>query len=198
MGDTIEQILSQRTADPILDAARATVIDFGVRRTTVSEVARRAGVSRMTVYRRYPDGDTLIREVMAREFGAVFEQAVEATAGARTPRERLVAEIAWGVDHMLVHPVLRRLLEIDAEILLPYYTDHRGRFQELIVARMADVIAEGHRTGDIRAGDPVRMAQTLELALRGVVLGARMFDDPDERRRVVADLTDLVERYLEP
>src|SRR3954462_11232140 len=66
--------------DPILDAARATVLDFGVGRATVSEVARRAGVSRMTVYRRHPDGAALLRALMAREFAAVLEQAERETA----------------------------------------------------------------------------------------------------------------------
>ena len=38
--------------DVLLDAARACVLAVGVRRTTFSDVARRAGVSRMTLYRR--------------------------------------------------------------------------------------------------------------------------------------------------
>ena len=41
--------------DRVLDAARACVLAVGVRRTTVTDVARRAGVSRMTLYRRFPD-----------------------------------------------------------------------------------------------------------------------------------------------
>ena len=56
--------------DRILDAARDTILAVGLRRTTVSDVARRAGLSRMTVYRRYPDGAALIRALMWREFGA--------------------------------------------------------------------------------------------------------------------------------
>ena len=43
--------------DRVLDAARACVLDVGVRRTTMTDVARRAGVSRMTLYRRFPDLD---------------------------------------------------------------------------------------------------------------------------------------------
>ena len=50
----------------ILDATRACVVDFGVRRTTLTEVARRAGVSRPTVYRRWPDTGSLIAELLVR------------------------------------------------------------------------------------------------------------------------------------
>lgn len=41
------------TASTILDAARAAILDFGVRRITLSDIAARAGVSRMTVYNRF-------------------------------------------------------------------------------------------------------------------------------------------------
>ena len=45
--------MSQRNADdPVLDSARACVLAVGVRRTTMTDIARRAGVSRMTLYRR--------------------------------------------------------------------------------------------------------------------------------------------------
>lgn len=35
----------------VLDAAKASLLAVGVRRTTLTEVARRAGMSRMTLYR---------------------------------------------------------------------------------------------------------------------------------------------------
>src|SRR3954468_1223119 len=98
--------------DPVLDAARATVLDFGVRRTTVSEVARRAGVSRMTVYRRHPDGAALLRAVMAREVGTVLERAEHETAWLGTARERLVASAIRCVDLLATNAVLLRILEL--------------------------------------------------------------------------------------
>src|SRR3954468_2439364 len=117
--------------DPVLDAARATVLDFGVRRTTVSEVARRAGVSRMTVYRRHPDGAALLRALMAREFGGVLEQAEQQTAWLGTGRERLVASAIRGGALPATNPLLLRILELAAERLLPYFTGTPGRFQRL-------------------------------------------------------------------
>src|SRR5439155_16686451 len=45
----------RNTDESVLEAARACVLAVGVRRTTLTDVARRAGLSRMTLYRRYPD-----------------------------------------------------------------------------------------------------------------------------------------------
>src|SRR3954466_14425867 len=59
----------------VLDATRAAVLAVGVRRTTLTDVARRAGVSRMTLYRLVPDVTTLILEVMTREFAALIAES---------------------------------------------------------------------------------------------------------------------------
>jgi AcrR family transcriptional regulator len=58
----------------LLDAARECVLAVGVRRTTFSDVARRAGVSRMTLYRRFPDLEALLSALMTREFGRLVEE----------------------------------------------------------------------------------------------------------------------------
>src|SRR5437764_11752461 len=77
----------------ILDATRAAVLAVGVRRTTLTDVARRAGVSRMTVYRLVPDVNTLILEVMTRDLGEVLAAAERTAHRRRTARSRLVAVV---------------------------------------------------------------------------------------------------------
>src|SRR5919199_6007450 len=76
--------------DVLLDAARECVLAVGVRRTTLSDVARTAGVSRMTLYRRFPDLEALLSALMTREFGRLVEETRVADNGASC-RERAVA-----------------------------------------------------------------------------------------------------------
>src|SRR5690606_41294573 len=60
-----------RTAqDAVLDAARDCVLAVGVRRTTLTDIARRAGESRMTLYRRWPELRTVGAGLMPREWTA--------------------------------------------------------------------------------------------------------------------------------
>src|SRR2546421_4014462 len=75
----------------VLDATRAAVLAVGVRRTTLTDVARRAGVSRMTLYRLVPDVTTLILEVMTREFAALMAESERHVRRRRTGRGRAVA-----------------------------------------------------------------------------------------------------------
>ena len=61
--------------DAYLDAAREAILAVGWSRTTLTDIARRAGVSRMTLYRRWPDTQTLLADLMTREWGHVVEAA---------------------------------------------------------------------------------------------------------------------------
>jgi AcrR family transcriptional regulator len=183
--------------DPILDAARATVLDFGVSRATVIEVARRAGVSRMTVYRRYPDGDTLVRALMAREFADLMRRADERAAREATARERIVASALHTVELLVTDPVLLRLLEVDIETLLPYFTGEPGRFQRTARERLVENLRAGRADGSVRAGDVELMAATAELSLRGVVIGARALDEA-QRAPVLRELGRMLDAYLRP
>ena len=70
----------------ILDTARRVFETYGVRRANIEDVAARAGVSRSTIYRRFPTKDDLFEKVVRREAEIFFSTLDQATTG-RTPRE---------------------------------------------------------------------------------------------------------------
>src|SRR5471030_1848132 len=78
--------------DDIANAVRESVLAVGVRRTTLTDVARRAGVSRMTLYRLVPDVESLLLDVMTRDLGALVSEIEAGVARKRTARGRLVAQ----------------------------------------------------------------------------------------------------------
>src|SRR3954468_8972110 len=90
--------------DAVLDAARDSVLAVGVRRTTLTDVARRAGVSRMTIYRRWPDVRTLVADLMTREWIAVAA-AVAPPADGRPVRESMVDSLVDGARAFREHPL---------------------------------------------------------------------------------------------
>lgn len=182
--------------DPLLDATYACVMAVGVRRTTLTDVARQAGVSRMTVYRRFPDVAALIQALMTREFSSVLEETVGANASLPTVRERLTHGAVDGVVRLGEHGLFLRLLDVDPELLLPYVVQRRGAFQHLVLDAFSALLAEGMAEGSVRRTDPVALAAALELCLRGWVLAARS-DDPDGlRERATAELRPLLEGAL--
>jgi AcrR family transcriptional regulator len=56
------------------DLIRAGVIDLGAERITLSDLGRRAGVSRMTVYDCFGNLHDVMRALMTLGFGTLFDQ----------------------------------------------------------------------------------------------------------------------------
>src|SRR5918992_1505363 len=81
--------------DAYLDAARACILDVGWRRTTLTEVARRAGVSRMTIYRTWPDMPQLLGDLMTREWSGVVESAMAGQDAATAHPRRWPGRCCW-------------------------------------------------------------------------------------------------------
>lgn len=175
----------RHNADPqaaYLDAARACILDVGWRRTTLTEVARRAGVSRMTIYRAWPDMPAVLGDLMTREWGEVVTRAVaraDATLDEKaTAADRIVAEVVGTTRALRDNELFVRIVELDPELLLPYLLTRRGRSQEAIAGHTAGRLREGQSDGSVRKGDPVTIARALLLAAHGFVLSAHtMVDD---------------------
>lgn len=182
------QDCNTKPPDPVLDAALATVLDFGVRRATLTEVARRAGLSRMTVYRRYADGTELMRALMSREFGSVVTAAAAEADG-------VVPAVIGAVERLMEHPLLLRLLELEPEVMLPYLTERLGEFQRGARAALAGWIERAQAEGEIAPGDPAELAATVELACRGLVIATRSLSE-GERAAGVRELELMCDGYL--
>lgn len=181
-----------------LDAARDCILDLGWRRTTLTEVARRAGVSRMTIYRSWSDMATLLGDLMTREWGTV--QATSQSAG-EVPHDlpSLTATLVDLVRALRANELFVRIIELDPELLLPYLLARPGRAQGALVRLLTDAVVTGQAAGWIRAGDPEVMARGLVLAGHGFVLSAHtMVDDHTRLPDLDDEFARLLERTLAP
>jgi AcrR family transcriptional regulator len=171
----------------------------GWKRTTLTDVATRAGVSRMTVYRTYADMTELLADLMMREQAALVAAAVDSVAGSRDWPDRLAIGVARTVAALRENDLFRRMIDVDPEWVLPYLLERRGRFQESVLGVVGARIAEGQRDGGIRAGDPVVLARTVLLTAHGFALSAPIMTDAAVGQEVLdGELAELLRRYLTP
>ncbi|MFB7449666.1 TetR/AcrR family transcriptional regulator [Streptomyces sp. NPDC056194] len=189
-------------ADPVLDAARDCVLAVGVRRTTLTDVARRAGVSRMTLYRRWPDVRTLVGDLMTREWIAVAAGAMPTADDDRPERTRIVEGLVAGVAAFRSHPLFQKILDVDPELLLPYVLDRRGASQDALLGLLVTALDEGHEDGSVRLAHPDLQARSLLLVVQSFTLSMRtMADENDPELSEAAfleELRTLLERTLAP
>jgi len=185
--------------DAYLDAARACILDVGWRRTTLTEVARRAGVSRMTIYRTWSDMKELLGDLMTREWGDLVAEVRPYDDGGRPGPEQVADGVVRAVSVLRENELFVRIVELDPELILPYLLARRGRSQELILQLLAENVQAGQKTGTVRPGDPVAIARALVLACHGFVLSAHtMADDEVSPAALDTELRLLVVRHLAP
>jgi AcrR family transcriptional regulator len=187
--------------DAYLDAARACILDVGWRRTTLTEVARRAGVSRMTIYRAWPDMPAVLADLMTREWGEVVARAVTdaatALGDAASGADRIATEVVATTRALRANELFLRIVELDPELLLPYLLTRRGRSQEAIAELTTGQLREGQHDGSVRDGDPVLMARALLLAAHGFVLSVHtMVDDAIGEDDLDRELDHLVRSVI--
>jgi TetR/AcrR family transcriptional repressor of uid operon len=106
-GSNIDEA-ADRTSQRILDAALQEAAAVGLQRITVEDVVRRAGVSRMTAYRRYPRRDDLVEALVRRETQRFLAAVADAIESAEDPHEGVAEAFIGAVTFAREHPMLRR------------------------------------------------------------------------------------------
>ncbi len=181
-----------------LDAARASLLDVGWKRTTLTNVARRAGVSRMTIYRTWPDMESLLGDLMTREWQAIMSTLPTGHDGDAPTAADVANGALAAVAALRANPLFGRVLDVDPELLLPYLLDRRGRSQDSILAFLAEQISGGQQAGNIRPGDSVLLARTVVLAAHGLAISAQTMTDPGgiDEEALAASFAALLTRGL--
>lgn len=104
---------TDRTSQRILDAALTEAAAVGLQRITVEDVVRRAGVARMTAYRRYPRRDDLVQALVRRETQRFLGAVADAIAHADDQKEGVAEAFIAAVSFARAHPILRRAAHND-------------------------------------------------------------------------------------
>lgn len=184
-GDVVpDDPASERILDAALDLAAAS----GLRHLTMEDVARAAGVGRATVYRRFGDREALIDALSTRE----ARRCLAELAAASDPSAPVIDQFAEGfvvsVRLLRSHPLLRRLVLVERQILLQALDD--GLF-ELARGFLADRIRVAQRLGEVRDVDADQAAEILTRVTTSFALlpaTSLDLDDADRMRKVAREL----------
>jgi AcrR family transcriptional regulator len=180
--------------DRILDAAAASVLAVGVNRVTLTDIARRARVSRPTIYRRWPDTNALLASLLTTRITAVLDEVP--TRG--NDRESLVERIVGFAERLRADEVVMSVLYGAPEFTMVYITDRLGSSQRIMIEALAREIAEAQETGTVRAGDPHQLAAMCGLIAQSAVQSARIVEPFLDSEALAAELRRSLNGYLKP
>lgn len=174
----------ETTRDRILQAGVEAASIHGIARLTVGDVAKRAGVSRPTLYKHFRSKDDLVAAAVAREADRMV--AAVAVADLPTdPREALATGIRSVLRVTREHPLLDRLIRTEPETLLPLILEDGGAVSLRVRGTIESILLQ--RFDPI---DPVLLRRYADLVTRLVISYA--VNAPDDPPEVVADIVATV------
>lgn len=183
--------------DAILDAAYALVLGIGVRRVSMADLARHAGVSRTTLYRRWSSMTEVLASLFTRELGGLVE---EVGITAASDRDGFVRGVVAFVRELRVHPLVRKVIEVDPEFLVPYTFERSGTSISMILAALEAELRRGVAKGWVRPDQPrpdARMlARAVLLSCWSFVTTAPTVLSPRRYAALDRELAELLDRYL--
>jgi TetR/AcrR family transcriptional regulator, repressor for uid operon len=150
---------ADQVAEKVMDAALALVAASGVQHLTMDDVAARAGVGRMTVYRRFGSRDALVEALSVRECRRCLVRVGEAIAGVEAPDERLAKLFVVVIREVRTHPLLARLARVEPEVFLAEMTASDSAIMRMATGFVVGVITEGQARGEIVHVDPQVLAE---------------------------------------
>ncbi|OBG98409.1 TetR family transcriptional regulator [Mycobacterium sp. E3251] len=178
------------TGERILAAAASCVVDFGVDRVTLAEIARRAGVSRPTVYRRWPDTQSIVAALLTRHVTEVMRDAP--LLG--DDRESLVRQIVTVANLLRQDRLVMSVLH--SELAPIYITERLGTSQHMLIDALAARLRVAQRNGSVRAGDPVQMATMVLLIAQSTIQSAQIVEPLLDAETLAGELAYSLNGYL--
>lgn len=181
----------------IIAAARESVMEVGLRRTSIAEIARRAGVSRPTVYRRYADIGELITEVTTREILHMLEGLKYVPGNSRA---RMLLRIRIVIQRIIENDFFPGFLQTDPDRVLQLLTGELSETDRAIVENfIVPGVIHGQEDGTIREYDPRTLARNVYRLIQTLVLTWRPQGvEAGIGKESIEEVVDLIDRYLRP
>ncbi|EUA10638.1 bacterial regulatory s, tetR family protein [Mycobacterium kansasii 732] len=156
----------------------------------LAEIARRAGVSRPTVYRRWPDTRSIIAALLTSHITDVLnELPLDGD-----DREAVVRQVVAVADRLRRDDLIKALMHSD--LARVYITERLGTSQQFLIEGLAARLKLAQRSGSVRAGDPRQLATMVLLIAQSTIQSVDIVNPILGSQALAAELTYSLNGYL--
>ncbi|MCD0448625.1 TetR/AcrR family transcriptional regulator [Actinocorallia sp. API 0066] len=179
----------------ILDGAYEQFCRMGIQRSTMEDVARRAGVSRITVYRRFATKDALVEQVVRREFRRYFDTFLVEIERAETAADRVVVGFVSSLRAIWSNPLIGGMIATEPDPLVAALIKDGGRTLATVRQFVAGQLRAERRAGNVAADLDVDLVAEMMVRISASFLAipTRLPDLTEDEH-----LAALARRFLVP
>lgn len=192
----VEGVLDDdETSARILGAAYELFCHIGIQRSTMEDVARRAGVSRITVYRRFATKSALVDQVIRREIRRYFDQFLVDIQHAETAADRVVLGFVSSLRAIRRNPLIGGLMAANPDALVPTTIGDGGRTLATVREFVAGQLRREQDAGNVSRDVKVDIVAEVMVRVCSsfLVIPSHIIDLDDDEQ-----LADLARQFLVP
>lgn len=159
--------MKQEKAESILDTARSLFAKYGIRKTSLQDVAGMARVAKATIYNYFGSKDQVYLEVLNLEANTIIEKISAAVGSAASPVDKLKAFLDAKFHLMKGAVNILNLGREGADKLPPKTGEIRNRLFSREVSILHSILENGVKEGIFHNTNIVQTARGIGYALRG-------------------------------
>jgi len=167
-------------AERVLEAAEAQFTEFGLGRTSMDRVAEAAGVSRITLYRRFAGRDVLFAAVVTRAFRRFLSEFDAEVSQCGDPEERFVRGVVVAARLLTQDSLIPRLVRTDPQDVLPFLTVDGAPILAMSRSYVVAQLERARHEGMPVAGNLDMLADVLVRIAHSILLAPGSVIDADE------------------
>ncbi|AZG43847.1 TetR/AcrR family transcriptional regulator [Gordonia insulae] len=179
----------------LLDAAFDLFCRRGIQRTSMEQVAKRADLSRITVYRKFETKDALVDQVMLREFRRYFAQFLTDIRLAQTTADRVVVGFVSSLRAIGGNPLIGGLIESESTLVVGSLIGDDGKMVATVREFVAGQLRREQRAGYIAAAVDVDLVAEMMVRISAsfLTIPSRIVDLGDD-----GQLERIARQFLVP
>ena len=172
--------------ESILDTAKKMFARYGLRKTSLDEVARMARVAKATIYNYFGSKDRVYLEVLRREIDELVEKVSSSVDQETSPRDKLVTFVRAKFRYMRQAINILNLDREGIDKLLPTVEPIRKELFEREVDIIRSILNEGVEKGVFYSNNTLLTATAIAHGIRGF-----------ELNWLVQESEENIDRYLD-
>ena len=184
--------------EEIVDGASRAFAEYGMRKTTIDDIVREAGVARATLYKHFETKADVFAAVVRKEAGEMIDAVQLAVEAESTAREKMRAALVAHTDMMRRKLNILRLMVEEAAHGRVHSRPGMDELRSRAVRVYERILADGVASGELSVDDVAAAAPVLVLLFKGLFMAVLAEAIGPERDALVDSMLDIVMDGLKP
>lgn len=177
----------------ILSTARQMIGRYGIRKTSLDELAKKAKVAKATIYNYFESKEQIYSEVLNQEADNMVRQIITLVEQKKSPLDKLRAFITVKYQQVKDQAaMLNANVRDDPYPILTRIISLRDRVFKNEIQLLKNIIEDGIKEGIFCVDNVLQAASAIDYALRGFELSSLFEDNEKNRAQHINDFYYLV------